>query len=110
VKGKAPDGCFTEIRDPEVGAKGVPNFCTAPVPSLLHGVKISHHFFFFNLFPHDTRMVPPPDTHWVSQGPKQRPLSELHHKAQHSHNTLCKSSSRYTTKIWPGYYALAAIF
>jgi hypothetical protein len=44
VKGKAPDGCLTEIRDAEVGGKGVPNFCKALVLSLLHGVKIRHHF------------------------------------------------------------------
>ncbi len=107
MKGKAPDGFFTEIRDPEVGGKGVPNFCKAPVPSLLRGVKIRHHYLF-SIFSHDIRMVPPPDMHWVSQGPKKRPLSELYHKAQHSHNTLCKSTCRYT--IWPGYYALAEIF
>jgi len=32
---KTLDGCFTKIRDLEVRAQGVPNFCKA----LIHGMK-----------------------------------------------------------------------
>ncbi len=47
-----------------MGAKGVPNFCKAPVTSLLHGVKIRHHFLFSIFLP----MIPGWYLHQIPTG------------------------------------------
>jgi hypothetical protein len=37
---KPQDECFTEVRDPQVGAKGVSNFCKFEIPGI-HGLYMA---------------------------------------------------------------------
>jgi hypothetical protein len=87
-----------ETWEPKVGAEGVPNFSKALPPWALQGLKIRFYLFFSLSC----------DRYHVKKNKKmairlyKNEKLCLHFcKPQPIYNTLCKSISRYTTKVWP---------